>query len=213
MTTLTTPVYGIAYVDGDSALPDLAAATQAAAQTTEAALLRGGVVPPAAADLNAVTARVVTLENARTTNEGRISALETKTTRTPQSLALSSSFAAYGIAPFTEGSGLTMWKDALGSVRIVGLLKPAAAIGTAAAVAVLGTTGGLLPAGFRPPASSAGAAQTFIRYIAASGGPGVAVVWHRVSILSTGALNFEASVALAAGNTPLMFDLSFPTTN
>lgn len=50
---LTTPLYGIAYADTATALGDYPAVTQQAAQTIDAALARGGVVPPAAGDLTA----------------------------------------------------------------------------------------------------------------------------------------------------------------
>lgn len=62
MTIHVTDVYGIAYADTDTPLLDVAEVTRQAAITTETALLRGGVVPPAAADLNALTARVVALQ-------------------------------------------------------------------------------------------------------------------------------------------------------
>jgi hypothetical protein len=203
--------YGVAYADADTALTDIASVTQQAAQTVSDALARGGIAPPNAADLAAAVVRVSSLETSRTADENRLTALEGKTTRTPTQLTLSASFAPYGIAPFTEGAGLTAWKDAQSNVRIVGLLKPAAAIGTTAGVAILSAAG--LPAGFRPPAAPGGAAQTFIRYVPQGGGPGVAVGWHRVSITSAGVMTFEASAALAVGNTPLQFDLTYSTAN
>lgn len=211
MTLHTTPTYGIAYADTDTALGDIAAVTEQAAETIEAALIRGGVAPANAADVIAVSNRVTSLESSRTTDETRLTNLETRTTRSPQTLALSSSFAAYGIAPFTEGAGLTMFRDPQNSVRIVGLVKPAAAIGTTAGVAVLANP---IPAGFRPPtAPGTNLPQTVMRFVDAGGGPGVAVVRHRLTITSAGVMNLEAASAIAAGNTPIQFDITYPIAN
>jgi hypothetical protein len=53
VTIHTTPLYGIAYADTDTALADYPTVTQQAATTVDAALAAGGVVPPGAADLTA----------------------------------------------------------------------------------------------------------------------------------------------------------------
>lgn len=45
MSTHTTPVFGIAYCDTLTALVDVAAVTESAAKTTEAALAKGGIAP------------------------------------------------------------------------------------------------------------------------------------------------------------------------
>lgn len=62
MTIATTPTYGIAYCDTSTQLNQLADVTSQAATTIEAALIRGGIAPPNAADLAALVGRVSTLE-------------------------------------------------------------------------------------------------------------------------------------------------------
>lgn len=71
MTIHTTTNYGIAYVDTDTALVDLAAASLQAATTIDAALGRGGIAPPDATTQAQLAARATALE-------GRATALETK---------------------------------------------------------------------------------------------------------------------------------------
>jgi hypothetical protein len=65
VTIHTTPVYGLAYCDTDTPLVDLAAVSQTFATTTEAALVRGGIAPPAAQDLATLSGRVTALETGR----------------------------------------------------------------------------------------------------------------------------------------------------
>lgn len=65
MTIHTTPLYGLAYADTDTAVIDLATVSQQLAQTVEAALNTGGVAAPGAADVTAVAARVTALEQWR----------------------------------------------------------------------------------------------------------------------------------------------------
>jgi len=65
MTIHYTPNYGLAYLDADTALVDLAAASQTLAERADAALTAGGVAPPGAADLVALSGRVTTLEQRR----------------------------------------------------------------------------------------------------------------------------------------------------
>jgi hypothetical protein len=55
--------FQLAYCDTDTALVDLAAASQDVATKADAALTRGGVAPPNASDLITVAGRVTTLEN------------------------------------------------------------------------------------------------------------------------------------------------------
>jgi hypothetical protein len=62
VTIHTTTNYGIAYVDTDTALVDLAAATQQAAATIDAALGRGGIAPPDATTQAQLAARVTAVE-------------------------------------------------------------------------------------------------------------------------------------------------------
>lgn len=63
MTLHYTANHEIAYCDVDTAAVDLAAASQQAAATIDAALTRGGVAPPNAADLVTVAGRVTGLES------------------------------------------------------------------------------------------------------------------------------------------------------
>lgn len=63
MTLYSTPIYGITWADLDTPLTQLADVTEQAAKTTEAALARGGIAPPAAQDLAAVAGRVAALES------------------------------------------------------------------------------------------------------------------------------------------------------
>jgi hypothetical protein len=65
MTLYTTPIYGIAWTDDEAPLVDLAAVSQDVAETLEAALALGGIAPPEAQDLIALTGRVVALEAPR----------------------------------------------------------------------------------------------------------------------------------------------------
>jgi hypothetical protein len=76
VTIHTTPLYGIAYADTDTALADYPTVTQQAATTVDAALAAGGVVPPGAADL---TAEASTRASADAALSTRVTALETAT--------------------------------------------------------------------------------------------------------------------------------------
>lgn len=86
MSILTTTLYGIAYADSATALGDYPTVTQQAATTIDAALARGGVVPPGAADLTAeanTRAAADTALAARLTRlEGAWTAVTTTTTFT-----------------------------------------------------------------------------------------------------------------------------------
>lgn len=62
MTTYLTPVFRIAYIDKGTPLVELADTSRAAAETVEAALVRGGIAPPAAQDLAQLAGRVNRLE-------------------------------------------------------------------------------------------------------------------------------------------------------
>lgn len=121
--TAQTPVYGLKYpADGDP-IRDTAAALKANADTIEAALLRGGVAPPGAADLAALS--------------GRVSVLEPGAWQNPASQSL---------ANFGNGwSPLQYRLEGGGLVRIRGAVVG----GTITGGQVLFT----LPAGFRPAAN------------------------------------------------------------
>lgn len=77
MTTHTTPNYGIAYVDADTALVDLATASQQAAQTIDAALGRGGIAP---VDATSLATEAATRRDADTALDGRATSLEASRT-------------------------------------------------------------------------------------------------------------------------------------
>lgn len=62
MTVITLPGYGLAYVDVDSPVVELAAASEQTARATQAALAARGVTVPAAADLAALALRVAAVE-------------------------------------------------------------------------------------------------------------------------------------------------------
>lgn len=111
MATHLTPVYGIAYADTDTALGDIAAVTEGAAETIESALLRGGVVPPAAADLNAVTARVVSLENSRTADESTLTANGNRLTALEQLARVTVTAAALSPASSTSAPVVIAWSS------------------------------------------------------------------------------------------------------
>lgn len=137
MTIHLTPLYGIAYVDTDTAVVDLAAASQQAATTIEQALTRGGVVPPGAADL---TAEAATRAAADTALSARVNTLEGSGPTAP----------TYGSGWSDYGSGLSplqVWK--VGKTAFVsGLVKNAGAVG-ASTTSVIAT----MPAGYAPAAT------------------------------------------------------------
>lgn len=66
MTVHTTPVYGLGYIDTDTTMLELAAASKTLADSAEAALLRGAVAPPLPADYSSVVGRVGANETAIT---------------------------------------------------------------------------------------------------------------------------------------------------
>lgn len=80
MTQYTTTNYGIAYADSLEPLASYADITAQVASTVDAALTRGGIAPPNAADLAAVAGRVTSLETSRTTDEGRLTTDEGRLT-------------------------------------------------------------------------------------------------------------------------------------
>lgn len=62
MTIQHTAVYDLAYADTQTPVVELAEVTRQVAATLEAALIRGGIAPPAAQDLAQLAGRVATLE-------------------------------------------------------------------------------------------------------------------------------------------------------
>lgn len=73
MTIHTTPNYGLAYCDSDTALKDLATASQQLAQTVDTALGHGGVAPY---DVTSLAAEV----GARQALDGRVTVVEQRVT-------------------------------------------------------------------------------------------------------------------------------------
>lgn len=65
--TAKTPVFGLEYITEGEPLRDARPALEHNALTTEAALVRGGIAPPAAQDLAQLAGRVTGLEGLRVT--------------------------------------------------------------------------------------------------------------------------------------------------
>jgi len=80
VTVHLTPAYGLGYIDEDTPLVQLAAASRTLAEKAEAALIRGGIAPPAAQDLATLAGRVTTTEGRVTELEGRGQAARTSST-------------------------------------------------------------------------------------------------------------------------------------
>lgn len=187
--TAQTPIYGLKYLALGEPARNTRQALQDNAFTIEAALQAGGVAAPGASDLLAVSGRVSVVE-------GKVAV--------PVAVrpALTASFTPYAIAPFTEGAGLMVTKDPTASrVYVEGLLKPAAALTTAA------TTVCTLPVGSRPPAGT-----TVIRRAQVGGTSGAQPAFPQVRVVGdTGVVEILLTAALAAGNTTIQFDFSFRT--
>lgn len=155
MTIHQEPLYGIAYVDVDTALVDLAAASQQAATTTAAALARGGIAPPDATTQAQLAARITALE---TSINGWFGAWQQPTT---------AQLTANGWSNLGSGWGSFRYrKEGPKTVRVVGTL------------AGRSLTNDLLiyqlAAGFRPvstvPGFAMAASQTFVQLSVDSSG-------------------------------------------
>lgn len=144
MTIHTEPLYGIAYVDVDTALVDLATASQQAATTTAAALARGGIAPPDATTQAQLGARATALEARATALEAPVGVRFTAT------------------QPAASVPGNTAWGP--GTLVIAAQRGGWAAPGTADRFTVPAGAGGLYHATWRytlgvAPASAAGLLQ------------------------------------------------------
>jgi hypothetical protein len=180
--------YGVAYIDAQTSLDQLAAASLEVAQSLDAAMGRAGYSPPDASTFASAVARIGTLEGWRTTTDPKLAySPQTVTWNTAQ-------FDQSTTAPYTEAT--RAWKDAQGSIRVQGIAQTKVAIAAGQVPTVL-----TLPVGYRP-------ATSVIRLIGTPGSASVAPSSLRCEVSTAGVMTVWASVALASGSL-LPFDLSF----
>ncbi|MET0996264.1 MAG: hypothetical protein ABWY20_20255 [Mycobacterium sp.] len=141
MSIHTTPIYGLAYIDVDTPLEDLAVASQQNAATVETALAAGGLAPPNTPDLAAAIGRIAALEGSAPVAVPFVNLAGAATGW--------SNFANPGFA------SLRVWKQGR-TVRTVGVIKNGAAIGASTQQAVA-----RVPVGFRPPSNESVMVSTF----------------------------------------------------
>lgn len=188
MTILTTANYAIPYTDDQTAIADLATVMQQLAARLDTLLGQGGYTPTDATSFAALAARV-------TSNENRLTPLETKTTPAYVTPTFANGFAQFTTAPF--GEKVRAVKTPLGDVNLRGMLS----------VPVRGNTNSVvgltLPVGYRP-------AVQVTRYAILNGSTGAAPTIWRADILTTGDVQFQpAATTAAVGFTPL--DWTFRT--
>jgi hypothetical protein len=118
--TAKTPVYELEYIVQGEPLRGARLALENNAKTIEAALVRGGIAPPAAQDLATLAGRVTATEATNTTQDGRLAALEAWRPRATDVLfsqgGLNSAWAPTAMT-WTSGLGAKLTQAADGVTR------------------------------------------------------------------------------------------------